>query len=207
VVPVSAGIASRQFQAGERVDEEPGHAGVDPHVWMDVQNVMVWTRNIATVLSQADPAHADAYAARAAAYEEQLTALDQDIRQQVDTIPPDQRKLVTDHDALGYFADAYGFKIVGTIIPGFSTAAGANAGDLANLVQAIDAAGVSTIFIGTTSGNQVRRLVEAVKAESGRDIRVLTLYSGSLDIPGTPADSYISMMRFNIKQIISGLAN
>jgi zinc/manganese transport system substrate-binding protein len=205
VVPASAGIAPRQLQSGEAEgDHKP--EGIDPHVWMDVQNVMTWTQNIAEVLAQADPTQADTYVARANAYREQLITLDADMRQQMDSIPADRRKLVTDHDSLGYFADAYGFQIVGAVIPGFSTTAGANAGDLARLTQTINDAGVSTIFIGTTSGDQVRRLVQAITAESGRNIQVLSLYSGSLDAPGTPADTYIGMMQFDTQQIVSGLS-
>lgn len=205
IVPVSAGIEPRQLQAGE---VEPGRqpGGADPHVWMNVQNVMVWTQNIAKVLAQADPAQADTYASHADAYRHQLSALNDDIHQQVEGIPADQRKLVTDHDSLGYFADAYGFQIVGAVIPGFSTTAGANAGELARLIQTINDAGVSTIFIGTTSGDQIRRLVQAITTDSGRDIQVLTLYSGSLGATGTPADTYVGMMRFDTQQIVSGLS-
>jgi len=207
VISVSAGTVPRQLQAGEQAGEGPDHSGVDPHVWMDVQNVLIWTNNIVTVLSQADPVHAEDYTTRADAYDQQLQSLDEYIRQQIDSIPPEQRKLVTDHDAFGYFADAYGLQIIGTVIPGLSTTASANAGDLARLVQTLDEAGVSTIFVGTTSGDQIRRLVDAITTESGRDIQVLSLYSGSLGSPGTPADTYIGMMRFNTEQIVSGLSN
>lgn len=207
VIPVSAGIVPRQFQAGEPVDEgRQGHGDRDPHVWMNVQNVLVWTDNIARVLDQADPDQADGYNARAETYSQQLKALDADIRQQIENIPADRRKLVTDHDAFGYFADAYGLQIVGAVIPGLSTTTGANAGDLASLVQIIDEAGVPAIFIGTTSSDEIRRLVQAVTAESARDIQVVTLYTGSLDSPGTPADTYIGMMRFNTEQIVTGLS-
>ncbi len=109
VVTVSEGIVPRQHP---RNPEQP-----DPHVWFDVRNVMVWVDNIEAALSALDPAHAEVYRASAAAYREELESLDAWIVQRVATVPEQNRRLVTNHPALGYFADRYGFEQVGAVYP------------------------------------------------------------------------------------------
>ena len=186
VVSVSAGILPR--------------AAGDPHVWFDPANVKVWTSNIAESLSALDPANAAAYQANAAAYARQLDELDAAIRAQAALIPTERRKLVTDHEALGYFADRYGFQVLGAVIPSVSTSAEPSVGDLAALVEVIRAQGVPAIFVGTTTNPKVAGLVAR---ETGA--RVLPLHTGETGAPGSGAETYLGMMRGNVDTIVKGL--
>jgi ABC-type Zn uptake system ZnuABC Zn-binding protein ZnuA len=186
VVSVSAGI-------------QPRGAG-DPHVWFDPANVKVWTGNIEKSLSALDPANAAAYQANAAAYTRQLDELDAYVRAQVALIPTERRKLVTDHEALGYFADRYGFQVVGAVIPSLSTSAEPSAGDLAALVEVIRAQGVPAIFIGTTTNP---KLADLVARETGA--QVLPLHTGETGAAGSEAETYLGMMRANVDTIVAGL--
>jgi ABC-type Zn uptake system ZnuABC Zn-binding protein ZnuA len=203
VVSVSAGIRPRPLSAKEApLGLGAGGADVagDPHVWFDPANVKVWTSNIEKSLSSLDPANAAAYQANAAAYRRQLDELDATIRAQVALIPAERRKLVTDHEALGYFADRYGFKVVGAVIPSVSTSAEPSAGDLAALVKVIRSQGVPAIFIGTTTNPKV---AEPVARETGA--QVLPLHTGETGAPGSGAETYLGMMRANLDTIVKGL--
>jgi len=207
IVPISAGIEPLAFGGSEADHGDGEHAHtLDPHFWLDPNNVIVWANNAADVLSAADPAHADAYRTNADAYIAQLEALDADIRAAVEGIPPANRKLITDHETFGYFADEYGFEQIGTVVPGTSTTAEPSAADLAALVDLIRAEDVPAIFVGTSASGRLHDLSRTVADEVGRDIQILPLYTGSLDAPGTPGDTYLGMMRFNIQQIAAGLA-
>jgi ABC-type Zn uptake system ZnuABC Zn-binding protein ZnuA len=186
VVSVSAGIRPR--------------AADDPHVWFDPANVKIWTGNIEKSLSVLDPGNAPAYRANAAAYVRQLDELDAYVRAQVAKIPPERRKLVTDHEALGYFADRYGFKVLGAVIPSVSTSAEPSAGDLAALIEVIRAQGVPAIFVGTTTNPKVADLVAR---ETGA--RVLPLHTGETGEAGSGAETYLGMMRANVDTIVAGL--
>jgi ABC-type Zn uptake system ZnuABC Zn-binding protein ZnuA len=195
VVSVSAGIQPRPSS-----DEQNHDAAGDPHVWFDPANVKVWTDNIEKSLSALDPANAAVYQANAAAYTRQLDELDAYVRAQVALIPAERRKLVTDHEALGYFADRYGFQLLGAVIPSVSTSAEPSAGGLAALVEVIRAQGVPAIFIGTTTNPQV---AELVARETGA--QVLPLHTGETGPAGSGAETYIGMMRANVEAIVKGL--
>jgi ABC-type Zn uptake system ZnuABC Zn-binding protein ZnuA len=212
VVPVSAGIDLIAFAGGHGHHEggrkhQAEAAVYDPHFWMDPNNVIVWAGNIANVLSAADPANADAYATNAAAYVKELEALDAYIRQEVARIPEANRKLVTDHLAFGYFADEYGFEMIGTVVPGATTTAEPSAGDMADLVEQIKAEGVKAIFVGTSASERLEQLAGLIAEEAGTEVEVLALYTGSLDEPGTPGATYLDMMRYNIDRMVEGLAD
>jgi ABC-type Zn uptake system ZnuABC Zn-binding protein ZnuA len=195
VVSVSAGIQPRPSST------EQGHdAAGDPHVWFDPANVRVWTANIEKSLGALDPGNAAAYQANAAAYTRQLDELDATIRAQVALIPADRRKLVTDHEALGYLADRYGFQVLGAVIPSVSTSAEPSAGDLAALVEVIRAQRVPAIFIGTTTNPKV---AEMVARETGA--QVLPLHTGETGVAGSGAETYLGMMRANLDTIVKGL--
>lgn len=205
LVPVSAGIepleAGEGYHEGE--DGEHEHAGADPHTWMDPTNVIVWTGNIAEALAALDPAHANTYQQNADAYAGELRDLDAYITERVAEIPPEQRKLVTNHEAFGYFARRYGFEVIGTVYIGAAQLAEPSAGDMARLIQTIREEGVRAIFIETTVSDALAR---TIAGEIGREVGVYTLYTGSLGEPGSGADSYIGMMRANIDTIVEGLA-
>jgi ABC-type Zn uptake system ZnuABC Zn-binding protein ZnuA len=209
VVSASAGIQPRQLDQSTPSRNNTsvatpaagrGHAAGDPHVWMDPENVKVWTDNLERSLSALDPGNAAAYGLNAAAYSRKLDELDAYIRGQVALIPSDRRKLVTDHEALGYFADRYGFQIVGAVIPSVSTSAEPSAGELAALIDKIRTEKVPAVFIGTTANP---KLADLVARDTGAT--VLPLYTGEMGPPGSGADSYIGMMRADIDTIVKGL--
>lgn len=211
IVPVSAGIEPLPFEGAEEEHEdeaegeEEHHHTVDPHFWVDPNNVMVWTENIAQVLAEADPANAETYQANAEAYLAELQDVDAYVREQVERIPVENRKLVTDHRAFGYFADEYGFEVAGTVIPSFSDAASASAGEIAEIVGIIQAEHVPAIFVGTTAGQGMQDLVASMAEEVGSDVKVQTLLAGSLAPEGEPGDTYLGFVRYNIDQIVAGL--
>lgn len=209
VVPVSAGITPRAMreehsaeQGGEQSTEAAAHQheGGDPHTWQRVANVKLWVANIHQSLSQLDPANAEAYHAAADAYLAELDALDAEIRAKLATIPAESRKLVTDHETFGYFADEYGFAIIGALIPSLSTAAEPSAQALAALQDQLAAEGVQAIFVGTTVNP---RLAEQMAQDLG--IQVVSLYSDSLSAPDGPAASYLDFMRYNVNAIAAAL--
>jgi ABC-type Zn uptake system ZnuABC Zn-binding protein ZnuA len=199
LVEVSQGIELLPFE-GEEGDGEHHHEGGDPHTWMDPNNVMVWTENIAAALSAADPAHAEAYRANAAAYQEQLRALDAWIRQQVAPIPVEQRLFVADHATWGYFAEEYSFRQVGTITGSFSTGASPSAQELAALEDEIRSFGVRVILVGTDVNTN---LAEQIAQDTGA--RIVRVYHGSLTPADGPAATYLDFMRYNVTAIVDAL--
>lgn len=197
VVDLSAGLALRTVSA----DTAHAEGRSDPHVWFDPTHVIAWVDVAAAVLGNLDPERAAAYEARAAAYQESLRELDAWIVEQVSRIPVPNRRLVTDHDAFGYFADRYGFQLVGTVIPGFSALSEPSAREIAALEDCILGTGVSAVFVGTTV-NPV--LAAQVAADTGAQLVVL--YTGSLSGPQGPAPTYIDLMRYDVTQIVSALS-
>ncbi|HEY75917.1 MAG TPA: zinc ABC transporter substrate-binding protein [Thermoflexia bacterium] len=191
VVSVSEGITPRRHP---RNPDQP-----DSHVWFDVRNVMVWVDNIEAALSTLDPANADLYGANAAAYREELEALDEWIVEQVATVPEENRKLVTNHPAFGYFADRYGFEQVGTVYP-VSPSAEPSAQDIAQLEEAIRQYGVPAVFAENTVNPA---LAQQVAQDTG--VALVPLYTGSLGGPGSGVESYIDLMRYDVEAIVSAL--
>jgi ABC-type Zn uptake system ZnuABC Zn-binding protein ZnuA len=178
----------------------PGEGTADPHVWLNPLHVAAWAERIAESLAAADPENASRYRDRAADYRVEMEQLDAWIRNRVAVIPEGARRLVTDHEALGYFAEAYGFVQVGTVVPGYSTFAEPSARERAALEDAIRAEGVPCIFVGTTPPSD---LTERIAADTGTEIRFL--YIGSLSEADGPAPTYMDLMRFNVDQIVQGL--
>ncbi len=193
VITASAGLTPRPDPSGEH------HEG-DPHFWLDPNSVIQYVENIRAGLSQVDPDGASVYAANAAAYIEQLKALDQWITQQVATIQPERRMLVTNHESLGYFADRYGFTVVGAIIPSVSSGASPTAQQMADLIEQIKATGAPALFLETGANPQ---LAQQVADETGVKV-VADLYTHSLSAPDGPAPTYIEMMKYNVSQIVAG---
>ena len=196
LIEASAGLAVRQAPDEH---EQAGHAEGDPHFWLDPNNVIRYAENIRDGLSQADPGGAATYAANTQQYIAHLQELDRWIAAQVAAIAPERRLLVTNHESFGYFADRYGFRVVGSIIPAVSTGASPSARQLADLVEAVRAAGVTAVFLETGSNP---RLAQQLAREAG--IRVVTqLYTHS---PGAgPASTYIGMMEYNTRAIVDAL--
>jgi manganese/iron transport system substrate-binding protein len=199
-IEVSKGVKALPFGDEFHKGVEEEYTSGDPHTWMDPQNVIIWTQNIAAALAQADPSNAGVYQANALAYVNNLKELDGWIRQQVEQIPGERRKLVTDHAILGYFAEKYGFEQVGLVIPALSTNASPSAQDLAALEDAIRGQGVQAVFVSKevspTTSKQVAQ-------DTG--VTLISIYSGSLGEAGSGADTYLDWMRYNVNAIVEAL--
>jgi zinc/manganese transport system substrate-binding protein len=206
-VVVTEGITPRAAgadHAGENLEAEEGneHGEFDPHVWHDVANAIVIVANIRDALVAADPANAAVYDTNATAIIADLEALDAWIREQAATVPEERRRLVTSHDTFGYFADAYGFTIVGTALGTLSTEVGdPSARDVALLIGEIEAAGVPVIFAENVSNPD---LMASIAAEAGVSLAP-TLYTDALGPPGSPGETYEGMMRSNVSTIVDAL--
>lgn len=190
---VSDGVPIRKGDA-----QEPGG---DPHIWFNVLNAMTMTRNIRDALVQVDPAHGATYQANADAYLKRLGALDQYIMEQIATLPPDQRKMVTNHDGFGYYIERYGLTFVGSIIPSLSSEAQPSAQDVADLIIKVRAEHVKAIFLESSINPQ---LAQQIGAETGVTV-VDTLYGDALGAAGTPGATYEGMMRYNTDTIVAAL--
>jgi len=173
----------------------------DPHVWFDPLRMGDAARSIATELSSIDPG--GDWTARAEEYASEILAADGKIVEILAAVPLETRKLITNHDSLGYFAERYGFEIVGVVVPGGSTLAEPSSSELAALVNQVENEGVPAIFIETT-GPSV--LAEAVAAEVGEGAAVVELYSGSLGEPGSGADTLIDMLITNAERVAEALS-
>lgn len=219
VVPISANIAPLAFGEDEHAHEDEeheedeheegdehghDHSGADPHVWFDIHNVEQWAENVEHVLSDLDPANAATYEANAAAYTEALEELEAYTTSQLDSIPEDNRFLVTNHDSFSYFANAYGFTVLGTVIPSASTVAEPSASDLAELIMEMEEHNVCTIFTETTVNDALAQTV-AAELDGCDTVQVLQLYTGAVGPEGSGEDSYIGMFRANVDAIVSGL--
>jgi ABC-type Zn uptake system ZnuABC Zn-binding protein ZnuA len=173
---------------------------VDPHLWLDPSNVIVYVDNIREGLTQFNPDGADLYQANASAYITQLQELDAWINGQVAQIPPQRRVLVTNHDSVEYFAVHYGFKVVGTVIGSISSDASPSAQEMADLIDRIKLFEVPAIFLDSADNPT---LAQQIATETG--VKVVTdLHFESLT-EGAPAGTYIDMMRYNVTKIVEAL--
>jgi ABC-type Zn uptake system ZnuABC Zn-binding protein ZnuA len=197
-IDASKGLTSRAMGTNEIRD--PNHPG-DPHFWLDPNNVIRYVENIRDGLSQVDPTNAATYAANANAYVAQLKELDQWIADQVQQVPPERRVLVTNHENLGYFADRYGFKIIGTVIPSTSTGASPSAQQLAQLIDRVKASPARAVFLEIGANPQ---LAKQLAQETGVKI-VTNLYTESLSEKNAPASTYIEMMKHNTMTFVNAL--
>lgn len=212
IISVNDGVVTRTFGgdahgAEELAQDDEGqtgdaheHAGADPHTWMNVANVIVWSENVAHALATLDPAHAADYATAEQTYAATLQELDAEIRSAVAAIPAAQRKLVTDHDNLGYLADAYGFTVLGAVIPALSTMAAPSAQEMAALQDQIRAEGVKVILVGNTVNPAA---AQQLAQDTGA--HVVSIFTDSLSDSAGPAATYEAMMRHNIAQIVAAL--
>jgi ABC-type Zn uptake system ZnuABC Zn-binding protein ZnuA len=174
--------------------------GTDPHLWLDPNNVIVYVENIRDGLIQFDPEGAEVYRANASAYITQLGELDAWINGQIAKIPPPRRLLVTNHEAFGYFAERYGFTVVGTVIESFSSDASPSAQQMAALVDQINLYEAPAIFLDAADNPS---LAQQVAAET--NVKVVTdLHLESLT-DGAPAGTYIEMMKYNVIKIVEAI--
>jgi len=195
VVVASAGVTPRAGEGGH------GHAAEDPHAWQSAANAKRYVANIRDALIRTDPPGRDVYAANAAAYLATLDALDAEIRQSVATILAERRRVITGHDAFGYFGDAYG--IVFLSPQGVSTEAEPSARDIARLITQIRAEKVSAVFLENVIDS---RLVRQIARETGVRIGG-TLVSDALTGPDGPAPTYVALMRHNADTLRAALTD
>ncbi|MFO7684395.1 MAG: zinc ABC transporter substrate-binding protein [Chloroflexota bacterium] len=205
IAPLTLGADEHdeEDEAHEEEGDDHGHSGADPHVWFSIENVVQWTRNVAQILSDLDPANAETYASNAAAYQAELAELAAYAEAQLSQIPEERRFLVTNHDAFGYLARDYGFTVLGTVIPGMSTLAEPSARDLAGLIEVMQEHGVCSIFTETTVSDALAQTVVGELSHCD-EVRVVKLYTGAVGPAGSGADSYIGMFRTNVDAIVAG---
>lgn len=178
--------------------EEDDQGGEDPHVWMDPSRTAQALPALADALAEADPDNADAYRKRADAYADELNAVDAEVEQTLAAIPDSDRELVTSHDALGYFADRYGFTVVATPFSASGPDAEASAEAIQEVEDAIAESGVPTVFAEEDDDPEVLRLIaDRAGVEIIEDLHV--------EAPGS-AESYLEMLRRNGELIATGLA-
>jgi zinc/manganese transport system substrate-binding protein len=177
----------------------------DPHFWTDPKRVRAAVEVISEhVLDHVDGIDAGAVRANTTRYLNEIGELDSWMGERFATIPPERRKLVTNHHVFGYLAQRYDFDIVGAVIPSGTTLASPSASDLASLASAIRAAGVDAIF---ADSSQPDRLARVLAEQAGLHVQVIALYSESLTEAGGGAATYLEMMRANTEAIVRGLAS
>ncbi len=196
-------VASKGIKPIEEADAHGhGHAHdhhADPHAWQSIANAKIYVANIRDGLSLRDPAHAAEYAARATAYLGELDALEAEVRATIAKIPPAQRRIITTHDAFGYFTAAYGLTFIAP--QGVSTDSEASPRDVARIVRQIRAEKIPAVFLETIADP---RLMEQIARESGAAIGG-RVYSDALSGPGGPAPTYVAMMRNNLTAFAKAL--
>jgi zinc/manganese transport system substrate-binding protein len=201
-----------EFSAGapedhDHSDEEHSDGGdaheqdsLDPHFWHDAARMAQAAEIIGAEL--AERTGDEAYATCGTEVYDAIMQADEEVREILAVVPDDRRVLVTDHDALGYFADAYDFEVVGVVIPGGATLAEPSSQELAELVETLDREGVTAIFSNNASPTD---LVSAVAAEAGADVEVVELFLGSLGPEGSGAETYVGMVTTNAERIAAAL--
>jgi ABC-type Zn uptake system ZnuABC Zn-binding protein ZnuA len=195
IVEAATGVAIRHGQGSEETEG-------DPHVWHDPRNAKVMVHNIAVALMVADPPHRGDYEANEAAYDAELDQLDRDVAAEIGGLA--NKKLVTNHDAFGYYVARYGLDFVGSIIPSFDTQAELSARDLSGIVSRIRATGVKAVFSETSLPPKT---AEAIGRDAG--VTVVAgddaLYGDSLGPAGSDGDTYLKMERHNTRTIVDHL--
>ncbi|MEV0389018.1 zinc ABC transporter substrate-binding protein AztC [Nonomuraea sp. NPDC050643] len=194
---VGEGVDPIRFTADETAGEP------DPHFWTDPRRMAKAVDLIAErVVAHVDGVDAAAVRAGAAAYRAQVERLDAWVERQVATIPPESRRLVTNHHVFGYFAQRYGFQVVGAVIPSGTTLASPSASDLKSLKDAIVRTGVKAVF---ADSSQPDRLARVLASEAGVDVKVVPLFSESLSGRSPGAATYLDMVRSNTEAMTRGL--
>lgn len=176
----------------------------DPHLWFDVSLWTIVAEGIAETLAREFPQHADAFRENIAAYREELDALDAWILEQVELLSPEQRVLITAHDAFEYFGRRYGFEVLG--VQGVSTASEAGAGDIQDLAEIIVEREIRAIFVETSVPPATIEAVQAAVRSQGWNVQIGgSLYADAYGEEGTPDGTYIGMVRANVETIVGAL--
>jgi len=194
IVVATKGLTPNPDPSGE-------HPDGDPHMWMNPLNTIQYVKNIRDGLAQVDPAGKDTYTANADAYIAKLKDLDQWVKAEVAQLPPEKRLLVTNHDALGYFARAYDFKVVGAVIPSVTTESSPSAQQMASLIDTIKSSSAPAIFLDI---GENQNLAKQIASESGAKV-ITDLYVESISVPDGPAPTYIDMIKHDVSIIVDAL--
>jgi len=192
----NAGGERLVIEAARGLSENSSRPG-DPHFWLDPNYVVHYVEEIRDGFTQVDPAGAAVYTQNVAEYTRRLQELDAWILEQVEQFSPDERLLVTNHESFGYFADRYGFTIIGTIVPSVSTGSSPSAQQMVALIEAIKASNTSAIFLESGTNPE---LAEQVASETGVKV-IKDLLTHSI----IPPEGYIEMMKYNTLAIVEGL--
>lgn len=208
IVTATAGIRTLKMphEQGKGHDHGKGHQHkhadeADPHAWQDLKNAVRFVENISKALTEVDPEGKEAYQSGAASYIREITELDSEIRNKLAAIPKERRKVVTSHDAFGYFSRAYDIKFISPA--GINTDAEPSAADVARIIRQIQREKIPAVFMENISNT---RLLERIQKESGARIGG-TLYSDSLSAPGGPASTYLDLMRHNAGMLIQAIGS
>lgn len=193
-VTASKGVKSRKM-------EEEGHQVTDPHAWQSIANAKIYIGNIRDGLAAADPAGKSAYEANAGAYLAKLDALEAEVKDAIGKIPADRRRIITSHDAFGYFGAAYGIDFIAP--EGVSTETAASARDVAKIITQIKKQKIPAVFMENITDS---RMMEQIAKESGAKIGG-SLFSDALSDAKGPAATYIDMMHHNMRQLSSALTS
>jgi zinc/manganese transport system substrate-binding protein len=194
----SAGGDAQQVTLIDSVKRE----GDDPHWWQNPRNAILAVAAIRDALIKVDPGGRAGYERRAAAYTVKLRRLDADVQRCIDQVPPDKRKLVTTHDALGYFADRYGIEVIGAVIPSLSTQAQPSAKDVQKLVDQIKSEGVEAIF---PEASLSKKLEQAISREAGAKVGG-QLWADTLGPKGSSGATYLGAIRANAATLADGMS-
>ncbi len=184
-------------------EEEHGHGTEDPHVWLDPERMATAASLVATQLAATTGLDAAPFQQRAATYADAARAAETEARALLAGLPADQRKLITNHDALEYFAQRFNLEVIGTVIPGGSTLAEPSAADLSELVTLIKANNVKAIFSESTVSS---KLIESLAREVGSQVSVVELSTDTLGEPGSPTATYPGLIVTTARLIANGLS-
>ena len=203
VVDSSTGVTLREGGHEHEGEEHEGEEQ-DPHIWHNPQNAKLMVATIAAALSKADPADAATYDANLTAYQKELDQLDADNEAAWARIPADQRKIVTNHDALGYYIERYDLEFVGSVIPSLDTSAELSAQQMTDLVARIKQTGTTAIF---AESSLPPKTAEAIARQAGVEVIAGedALYGDSLGPEGSPTGTYLGAEKHNTETLVAAL--
>ena len=209
IVVASQGVTPRHMeeaheestvQHGAHHPEKHDHGAVDPHAWQDLANGQIYVDNLIVALAKVDPDHAEAYRRRGEAYRAQLRDTDRWVRGQIATVPLAKRRVITSHDAFGYFGAAYGVEFLAPV--GWNTENEPSAQAIATLIRQNKQEKTRALFLENMSDP---RLVQRIAHEASGVVGG-TLYSDALAPAGQPGDSYIGLFRYNVPALVAAMA-
>ena len=195
------------LSAGEdEAETDQDHGEHDPHVWLDPLRMADAAGIVAARLAEVEGEGGltdEEWSERGEAYAQQLHAVHDEIVELLEAVPDARRQLVTDHDSLRYFAERYGFEVVGTFLPGTSTEAQPSTRAIAELADLVEERGIPAVFVDSTGASE--RLARTLVAEVGGDVEIVPVYTGGLGPEGSGAETLVGMLRTNAQRIVDGL--